>query len=289
MVERILTCNGVKEIHLTCYETDDNIVELLSDNLNYIKKSVSLILTFDIVKENYITSQEDNYNSTFYAEDELVKYDLVIGNPPYKKIAKDAAEALAMPDICYGAPNLYFLFSQMSLFDLKDNGEMVYIIPRSWTSGAYFKAFRQKFLAEGSLEHIHLFVSRDKVFEKESVLQETIIVKVRKTPFKPDFITVTSTNSNHDFTEITTFSAPYRTVVSGQDSYVYLVTNEEEVNTLDRLNKFDDTLPSLGLKMKTGLTVDFRNREALRSEAEEQAVPLFYSQHIQDGKVVFPI
>lgn len=289
LVERISTCNGVKEIHLTCYETDDNIVELLSDNLNYIKKSVSLILTFDIVKENYITSQEDNYNSTFYAEDELVKYDLVIGNPPYKKIAKDAAEALAMPDICYGAPNLYFLFSQMSLFDLKDNGEMVYIIPRSWTSGAYFKAFRQKFLAEGSLEHIHLFVSRDKVFEKESVLQETIIVKVRKTPFKPDFITVTSTNSNHDFTEITTFSAPYRTVVSGQDSYVYLVTNEEEVNTLDRLNKFDDTLPSLGLKMKTGLTVDFRNREALRSEAEEQAVPLFYSQHIQDGKVVFPI
>ena len=100
---------------------------------------------------------------------------------------------------------------------------------------------------------------------------------------------MTSTNSNHDFTEITTFSAPYRTVVSGQDSYVYLVTNEEEVNTLDRLNKFDDTLPSLGLKMKTGLTVDFRNREALRSEAEEQAVPLFYSQHIQDGKVVFPI
>lgn len=39
LVERISTCNGVKEIHLTCYETDDNIVELLSDNLNYIKKT----------------------------------------------------------------------------------------------------------------------------------------------------------------------------------------------------------------------------------------------------------
>ena len=35
---------------------------------------------------------------------------------------------------------------------------------------AYFKKFRQKFLDEGALEHIHLFVSRDKVFEKESVL-----------------------------------------------------------------------------------------------------------------------
>ena len=41
--------------------------------------------------------------------------------------------------------------------------------------------------------------------------------------------------------------------------------------------------------MKTGLTVDFRNREILRDTAEDQAVPLFYSQHIQDGKIIFPI
>lgn len=41
--------------------------------------------------------------------------------------------------------------------------------------------------------------------------------------------------------------------------------------------------------MKTGLTVDFRNREALRDHAEANAVPLFYSQHIKSGKVEFPI
>lgn len=41
--------------------------------------------------------------------------------------------------------------------------------------------------------------------------------------------------------------------------------------------------------MKTGLTVDFRNREVLRNAPEDQAVPLFYSQHIQNGKVIFPI
>ena len=37
--------------------------------------------------------------------------------------------------------------------------------------------------------------------------------------------------------------------------------------------------------MKTGLTVDFRNREILRDEEEEGAIPLFYSQHIKQGKV----
>ena len=59
-----------------------------------------------------------------------------------------------MPDVCYGAPNLYFLFAAMGMFNLIPNGELVYIIPRSWTSGAYFKKFRQKFLNDGVLEHI---------------------------------------------------------------------------------------------------------------------------------------
>ena len=166
---------------------------------------------------------------------------------------------------------------------------MVYIIPRSWTSGAYFKRFRQKFLSEGILEHIHLFVSRDKVFEKESVLQETIIIKLRKTRSKPKTVTITTTQSNADFSKKTIFEAPYSAVINGPDSYVYLVTNAEEVETLNSLNKWENTLQSIGLKMKTGLTVDFRNREALRDVAEEQAVPLFYSQHIQNGKVVFPV
>ena len=68
-----------------------------------------------------------------------------------------------------------------------------------------------------------------------------------------------------------------------------MATNAEEVEVLKRLNRLPDTLPSIGLKMKTGLTVDFRNREALRDHAEANAVPLFYSQHIKSGKVEFPI
>ena len=218
-----------------------------------------------------------------------VKFDMVIGNPPYMKIAKDAPEARTMPDICYGAPNLYCLFAAMSLFDLKDGGELVYIIPRSWTSGAYFKAFRQKFLSAGTLEHIHLFASRDKVFDKESVLQETMIVKVRKSRKKPEFLTITTTQNSTDFSQLTVFETEYTTVVSGEDCYVYLVTSQNEVNVLSALNQWHDTLPSIGLRMKTGLTVDFRNRDALRDFAENTAVPLFYSQHIRDGKVVFPI
>ena len=288
LLERLESNAEIDSIELVCYENDANIVDLLYSNLEWACSHTPKDVSFRIVTDNYILGQMLEYNGMLGASPDADKFDMVIGNPPYMKIAKDAPEATAMPDVCYGAPNLYFLFAAMSMFNLKADGEMVYIIPRSWTSGAYFKQFRKRFFEEGALEHIHLFVSRDKVFEKESVLQETIIIKAKKTQNKPNTITITTTQSNADFSNRTVFEAPYSTVVNGDESYVYLVTNTEEVQTLNELNRWTDTLPDIGLKMKTGLTVDFRNREALRDSAEDDAVPLFYSQHIQDGKVVFP-
>jgi len=289
IIERMQSLRSVKRIELVCYENNSSIMGLLQSNLEWISKQSTKDIAYKIISDNYIISQVVDYNSMSGTNPKSSMFDLIIGNPPYMKIPKDAPEALGMPDICYGAPNLYFLFAAMSLFNLKENAEMVYIIPRSWTSGAYFKQFRKKFLSEGALEHIHLFVSRDNVFEEENVLQETIIIKVKKTLAKPDTITITTTKSNADFSETTVFEAPYSTVVSGKDSYLYLVTNEKEVETLAKLNCWSDTLPDIGLKMKTGLTVDFRNRDALRDTADDHAVPLFYSQHIQKGEVVFPI
>lgn len=289
LLERLQDFSNIKEIRLVCYENDPNIIDLLCTNLEMVSIQSKKKISYEVYFKNYILNQENDYNYMLGANLEPEKFDIVIGNPPYMKIAKNAPEALAMPDVCYGAPNLYFLFASMSLFNLKDEGEMVYIIPRSWTSGAYFKKFRQKFLSEGALEHIHLFVSRDKVFEKESVLQETIIIKLRKTSVKPDAVTITTTQSNSDFSKKTAFNAPYSVVVNGKNFYVYLVTNENDVEILNCLNQWDNTLLSIGLKMKTGLTVDFRNKDALRDIEEESAVPLFYSQHIQNGKVIFPV
>lgn len=287
--ERLERLDTIKKIEFTCYENDANVLGLLRDNLEYCKNHSTKEIQYHIYTENYITSQYLDFNYMIGGNLNPAKYDFVIGNPPYMKISKDAPEATAMPEVCYGAPNLYFIFAAMGLFNLKNGGEMVYIIPRSWTSGAYFKRFRQYFLTEGKLEHIHLFVSRNKIFDKEDVLQETIIIKVKKTHICPKQIKMTSSKSNKDFNELTSLIVPYDLVVSGEDYYVYLVTDEEEVEVLKRLHKFDRTLPDIGAKMKTGLTVDFRNRDILRDKEEDGAIPLFYSQHIKQGNVQFPI
>lgn len=288
IIDRLQNDSVVKHIKVTCYETSEDVLPILRNNLEYIKQKSVIPVDYEIVEQNYITSQSDDFNGTLMANPTPPKYDWVISNPPYKKIMKDAVEATSMPSVCYGAPNLYFLFTAMGLFNMDKQGEMVFIIPRSWTSGAYFQRFRDYLFEVGTLKQIHLFVSRDKVFEKESVLQETIIIKVDKSG-KRDSIKITCSNSNSDFNNITAIEVPYSTIVVGPEKYVYLVTTDDELKVLQSLSKWSDTLLSVGLKMRTGLTVDFRSWDYLKNEPEEGTVPLLYAQHIKNGRIVFPV
>ena len=44
-------------------------------------------------------------------------------------------------------------------------------------------------------------------------------------------------------------------------------------------------MPEEGIRMRTGIVVDFRQWEELRKTPGDHVVPLFYSQHIRDGRV----
>lgn len=282
LVDHLINMGYEGMIHVTCYENDPKVIPVLSDNLSRVAAGVPNF-EYKIINDNFITSEPFG---GFFQKEEV--YDVVIGNPPYKKIAADSAEAMHMKEVCYGAPNLYFLFMAMAVQKLKGNCELVYIIPRSWTSGAYFERFRKWLFARVTIEQIHLFGSRDKVFNEESVLQETMIIKVRKTTKKPATIKMTFSNTS-DFSDVTSIDVDYDTIVA-KNSYVYLVTNKEEIACLDALKSLSCTLISDGLRMKTGIIVDFRTKDVLRNDATDpNTYPLLYSQHIKDGRIVWPV
>lgn len=289
LLQRIVENNGFKEVKLVCYENNEDVLPILRSNLaymsDYTSKNSNVKFEYEIKTEDYILSQKSDFNEDLFADKNAPKYDLIIGNPPYLRVLRNHPAAQSMPRIVHGAPNLYFIFAAISLFNLKKFAQMVYIIPRSWTSGAYFEAFRRYFLDVGKIEQLHLFVSRDKVFEQEQVLQETMILKVIKSDKAPETVLVTSSQSNHDFTNITELDVPYDTVVCGNSNYVYLPTSEEDMMTIQKINKYSETLPDIGYKMKTGIVVDFRQWEELRKEPGEHIIPLFYSQHIKGGRV----
>ena len=218
LIERILKIRGVEKIELICYENNSSIIPLLESNLSYIKENTKILLEYEIIEENYITSQGEDFKGLIGAKQRFANYfDCIIGNPPYKKIPKDALEAASMPIVCHGAPNLYFLFAAMSVYNLKRDGELVYIIPRSWTSGFYFKAFRKYLFSKCKLLSVHVFASRDKVFSDEAVLQETIIVKLRKQDKEIKRVDITSTKSNADYRNLSRISADYSVIVHGDE------------------------------------------------------------------------
>ncbi len=285
IVDRINRMEGVRKVDIVCIENDPNILELLNDNLQYLRKVSKYTINYTILNKNFIVDFSQDFNSGINS---MEQFDLIIGNPPYKKLNKLDPEAQAMSSIVYGSPNLYFLFMAMSIHNLKRDGELVYIIPRSWTSGAYFKKFREYLFNNISFEHFHLFVSRNKVFSHEKVLQETMIVKVRKSKTSNRNITITSSLSNDDFHNIERIEAEYDLIASSRDNYIYLITNAQELSVLKKVNGWKTTLPDLGLKMKTGITVDFRNRDCITDEKNSEVVPLIYSRHISNGEIEFP-
>lgn len=285
LLDRFFSEKRFSEIQLTCYENDLEVLPVLRENLEFIQNHAPIKFGFTIVVNDYLISQASLFESKEPEKDVSKKYDLIIGNPPYLRVMRDNPAAVAMPTVVHGAPNLYFLFAAMSLFNLKSDAEMVYIIPRSWTSGEYFKAFRNYFLKDGKLERIHLFVSRDKVFSQEQVLQETIIIKVKRTKEKPRQVVVSSSQANNDYNNMTEIAVPYDSVVAGKNLYVYLPTCSNDVETIYTINRYDTTLPDIGLRMRTGIVVDFRQRDELRTNPGDHIVPLFYGQHIKDGRV----
>lgn len=281
LLDRAFSENCFSEIQLTCYENDLEVLPVLRQNLEYIQAHAPIKFGFVIVVDDYLLSQAQQFESNKGEK----KYNLIIGNPPYLRVMRDNPAAMAMPTVVHGAPNLYFLFAAMSLFNLQDDAEMVYIIPRSWTSGEYFKVFRNYFLHYGKLEQIHLFVSRDKVFSQEQVLQETIIIKVKKTEVKPQQVVISSSQANDDYNNMTEIAVPYDSVVSGKNLYVYLPTSTNDVKTIHTINQYQTTLPDIGLRMRTGIVVDFRQRNELRTAPGDHIIPLFYGQHIKNGRV----
>ena len=283
LVEHLRDSGYLGEISVVCYENDMKVLPTLAQNLENLKNTYGI--KYEIRFDNYLTSQ--NFISGDLFKKEAEEFDMIIGNPPYLKIAKDAPEALAMPEVCYGAPNLYFLFWAMGINNLKDGEQMVYIIPRSWTSGAYFERFRKFLFRHCVITNIHIFGSRDKVFDGESVLQETMIIKVKKTREKPQYVEMSSSETS-DFADVKHYKVDYDTIVA-PNQFVFLVTSEKEADILSRVNSQPNTLESDDLRMRTGLIVDFRTREVLRDNDEDGSYPLFYSHHIKNGRVSWPV
>ena len=96
LLENIFKEDDAVTVHLTCYENDPNIQPLLLSNLELASQIFGSNFHYELERENYILSQSDVFNSILFTEQISKKYDLIIGNPPYMKIPKEAPEACVL-------------------------------------------------------------------------------------------------------------------------------------------------------------------------------------------------
>ena len=132
-IERFLWSRIVKTIDVVLYENDPGVIPVLKENLELMRMACqknNISFQAKILEQNFILANEGTWKDVAGSQ-----YDIVISNSPYKKISKSAAESEAMSDIVYGQPNIYFLCMAMGLHLLKQGGDYIYIVPRSWTTG----------------------------------------------------------------------------------------------------------------------------------------------------------
>ncbi len=207
----------------------------------------------------------------------LHSYNRIILNPPYKKMAADDLRQGGLPA---RSPNLYTAFIMRAVEHLAPNGEIVAIIPRSWTNGNYFIPFRKWVFSNCSLDMMHVYESRGEIFADTDVLQETMLVRLSRKSQTPS-ISVGSSTTKFDKANIKLY--PSASLIVGNDLVVRIDPS--------CISLFDKTIAEKGLCASTGKVVDFRSRDYISNDkpVDVPSVPLVYAGNFPGGKFSHPL
>jgi adenine-specific DNA-methyltransferase len=207
-------------------------------------------------------------------------------NPPYRKIKSDSKHRYLLREVGIETVNLYTAFLALAILLMEKEGEIVAIVPRSFCNGTYYRPFREQLLQSCAIEHIHVFEARNKAFSDDDVLQENIIVKLKKAGVQGD-VTV---SESHDstFGDYHERALPFGQIVKDGDAerFIHIPVLANAGDGTHGL--FSHSLKELGIEVCTGPVVDFRLREHCRPEPEPGTAPLIYAHHFSDGKLVYP-
>ena len=282
LAERIATEKwDVDAVSVDAYEIDMALVEQLRENLAgcFNGKSCSIkVLNCDFLSA---TAEAVSHG-------ECPRYTHVIMNPPYKKIRTTSHEREATKAFGLETVNLYTAFMGAAIVSTADGGHIVAIVPRSFCNGVYYKPFREFLLEQCAIERIHLFDSRDTAFKDESVLQENIIIMLRKNMTQGNVML--SYSKDGSLSDIQSRCVPFSAIVNPSDQEKYInIPPYEERGADDALAGMQSSLREIGIQASTGAVVDFRVKVELRMNHEDGAVPLIYPVHLKDWRIRWPV
>lgn len=217
-----------------------------------------------------------------------VPFDLVIMNPPYRKLGPDSVARQALTAEGTDCPNLYCTFLAIGALALKAQGQLVAITPRSFANGPYFGAFRRFFLRQMTLDRLHVFESRSTVFADSDVLQENIVFSATRSG-TPGDVTLSVSRGHTDEAATRTVSYPEVLKPGDPHQFVHIPVNDQDRQVSASISALPSTLASLHLEVSTGRVVDFRARRFLHDQPVSGTAPLIYPGNLRDGRIRWPL
>jgi len=289
--EKLLRTGRPVSLTIDAFENDPEIIPLLKRVLQECKKDLEekgSKVEFNVLAKDFILTNEPYLSGPGLFERGEKFYDFVISNPPYYKVGTESPYSRMMAELICGQPNIYAFFMTTAASMLADKGEMVFITPRSFCSGLYYKNFRKWLLRKVRITRIHIFESRKDIFDKDGVLQENVIIKASKNG-KEGTLTIT-TSRDKELNVLGKIEVDYSDIISSKnrESFIRIPTSELDVKILHIIDNWPSTLNKQGMEISTGPVVDFRAKEHLRQELAKGSVPLLWMHNLQNMRVVWP-
>ena len=233
----------------------------------------------DFILSNYSVL----YSDTIYGRAEsLQKYDLIISNPPYFKLSKEDKRVKAAQCIIDGQPNIYSIFMGISALLLAEQGQMIYITPRSFTSGRYFRLFRNFLFKHIQIDFVHLFNTRKDTFSKDNVLQETIIMKCSPKKEADYNVVLSYSEGLSDLATPAIKEVQRKEIIdlTSKELILHLPVSLEDEKIIRLFKSWDGNLNKYHIQISTGPVVAFRSKEQLCETSGEGTAALYWLHNV---------
>lgn len=212
------------------------------------------------------------------------RFDLVIGNPPYGRVTLPAEDRARFKRSLYGHANLYGLFTDMALRQVKPGGVIAYVTPTSFLAGEYFKNLRALLGRDAPPATIDFVSIRKGVFDE--VLQETLLAAYRRGT-AATAVTVHEITPAHGPTLDVLTAGTMPMPLDPSQPWI-LPRTPRQAPLVKRLAGMSHQLADWGYTVSTGPLVWNRYKEQLAHKPGRNCRPLIWAEAVtSDGQFVF--
>jgi adenine-specific DNA-methyltransferase len=284
LVAKVVRERPELQVSVCAIEVDSFLVPHLEETLRKCRELATAAgaeLTTEVVSGDLVEL------ATGWKRELFNQFDVVVMNPPYRKLAARSIERKSLAALGVDSPNLYSTFLAIGTLALIPGGQLVAITPRSFANGPYFAEFRRFLLSQVALDRIHVFDSRSTVFADTKVLQENIVFSARKW-LASDGVTLSASRGSTD--SVFSREVRYNDIVRPGDrhQFIHIPSQEEDTSISEMIFSLPCTMAETGVQVSTGKVVEFRAREHLLPVPASDSVPLIYPGNLKRGRVHWP-